>query len=159
MTEVDDPSELPDDLDRELLDRLRVLHDRLDPPPPMLDDLVLFALGPARMDQEFARLVTEAETAVTVRGSARTRTLEFDSGGSSLLLTVVDLRDGQVRLDGWLAPAEEVDLELRTLSESVHVEQLRTDPTGRFVAKSVPRGLIQLVVLRDPPLITPAITL
>jgi len=156
MTDVDQPEEFPDALDKEVLQRLQSLHNRLDPPPPMLNDLVLFALTPARVDRELARLVTEDESEVAIRGSARTRTLAFEAGESSLLLTVVKLPGDQVRLDGWLAPAAEVDIEVRVLGESMRSERIRTEPTGRFVVASLPQGHVQLVVHTEPPVITPA---
>ena len=156
MSDFDDFSEL-DDLDAEILARVRSVHDELDPPPPMLDDLVLFALGPARLDHELARLVEEDRTVSAVRGSARTRTLTFEAAELTLLLTVVDLPGDQVRVDGWLAPAAEVEIELRLLADEVRTERTQTEPTGRFVFPSVPRGSVQLVVLREPRVvITPA---
>jgi hypothetical protein len=159
MTGVEEPEEFPDAFDREVLERLRALHDRIDPPPPVLDDLVRFALGGARVDQELARLVTEDESVVVARGSSGTKTVAFEAGESSLLLTVVELAGDRVRVDGWLAPAAEVDIEVRVLSELVWTERVRTDPGGRFVVASLPRGRVQLVVQTQPPVITPATSL
>jgi hypothetical protein len=158
MTDGDSDERPSDELDREILERLRVLHDRLDPAPTMLDDLVLFALDPARADRRLASLVRE-EASASVRGPQHTRTLSFEAGETSVLLTVVALSGDRVRLDGWLAPPEIVDIELRILGDSISTNQVRTDEQGRFVVAAAPRGHVQLVVHTRPPVITPAVQL
>ena len=156
---MSDPGTSPDALDAEILSRLGSIHDRLDPAPAVLDDLVLFSLGAARLDAEVARLVDHDQSALA-RGESRTRSLTFAAGQFTLLITVVELAEGRVRLDGWLAPASEVEIELRLLGDDTPAVRTRSEPTGRFVFGAVARRSAQFLVHTDPrPVITHAVAL
>lgn len=150
----------PDDVDADILDGLRDLHDLLDPPPADLNDRVLFALAVAdlrewgrEVDAEVARLQADQLVGSGARSGERTRTISFDAPSLAIMVTVVDLPDGRLRLDGWLAPAAPLRVELRVgahdpagsarESRSLTID---ADAGGRFVFASVPHGLVQLVV-------------
>jgi hypothetical protein len=65
------------------------------------------------------------------------------------MITIVDLSDDRVRLDGWLAPAAPRRVELRVAETSVDGGAPRvvtTEDTGRFVFDDVGHGLVQLLV-------------
>jgi hypothetical protein len=145
-----------DSFDREILDRIA----RLDPPPPSLDERVLFALALDNLDAQVARLTESSFIGSGARaaGSERTRTITFDAESRTVMITVVERPDNLVRIDGWLAPGEAVRVELRAPAP----EPTRTvvaDATGRFVFDEVPHGLAQLLVHGAPPVVTPSLAL
>jgi hypothetical protein len=80
-----------------------------------------------------------------------------------VLISIVARPDGQVRIDGWLAPAAALQVELR-LPEPAPSRVATADEAGRFVFDRVPRGIAQLLV-QPPPggtaprVVTPAFTL
>jgi hypothetical protein len=144
-----DPADAPlDDLDQALLDGLARIDDTLDPPPADLLDRVRFAIDLEDLDVEVAR----AAGAVVVGAGSRAdevRTLTFEAGTRSLMLTLTERRDGLVRLDGWVAPAAALLVELRA-ADPDGARQVRCDPQGRFALDGLPRGLVQLVVRPQP---------
>ena len=152
------PYDVPlDDLDREILAGIA----RLDPPPPDLDDRVMFALaldapstgaGPfgrlwslAELDLEVARLTAEEFVGSGARASERTRTITFDADSRTVMITLVERDDDLVRIDGWLAPGAALRVELRSPSPAPS-RTVVADETGRFVFDAVPHGLAQLLV-------------
>lgn len=137
-----------DDLDAEILDQIAAVHAILDPPPSTLDERVRFTLALQRLDVEVARLQPEALLGSGARAAERTRTITFDAQSLTIMLSVAELPDGLVRLDGWLAPAAALRVELRLAAPAEHRETL-SDETGRFVFDRVGRGLAQLLVHRD----------
>jgi hypothetical protein len=145
-----------DDLDLEILDRLARVHAGLDPPPADLDDRVVFAIDLDDVDLEVARLVEEG--LVGARADERTRTTTFESASRSVAITVVEAPDGTVRVDGWLAPAVALRVELRSPAMTMAVT---ADAAGRFVFDGVAHGLYQLSVhsADAPRVVTPAILL
>jgi len=84
------------------------------------------------------------------RGTERTRTITFDSTNLTIMVSIVEMTDDQVRLDGWLAPARQLRVELRVAGSSAGVADVShfviTDETGRFVFPGVSHGLAQLLV-------------
>jgi hypothetical protein len=65
------------------------------------------------------------------------------------MITIVDKGDDHVRVDGWLAPAGRLSVELRVAGPSADEASSRvvtTEDTGRFVFDEVGRGLVQLLV-------------
>ncbi|HXF22466.1 MAG TPA: hypothetical protein VN597_18530, partial [Streptosporangiaceae bacterium] len=75
-------------------------------------------------------------------------------------ITIVGRPDSLVRIDGWLAPAAALQVELR-LPEPAVPRTETADQAGRFSFDGVPHGLAQLVV--HPPeggvrVVTPAFT-
>lgn len=154
MTTADE--EFPDSIDLDILARLKSVYETVDPPPPMLDDLTLFAIAPARVEQELARIVTEDEGQLATRSSASLRSVEFQAGELTIILTISPLAGDQVRLDGWLVPAAEVNIEIRVFDSPVRSEIVSTDNSGRFSVPELNRNRIQLVIATDPPIVTPA---
>jgi hypothetical protein len=139
-----------DDHDAEILAGVRALHDALDPPPPDLTDRVLFALAAAQVDGEVARLQEDRLVGSGARSSTqRPHTLTFDAHSLTIMVTVTELVGGSLRLDGWLAPAAPLRVELRRPDTSGPAPAVTADDTGRFVFPAVPPGLAQLVVHRD----------
>jgi hypothetical protein len=143
-----DPETAPlDGTDQAILDQLADLYDRLDPPPPDLDERVRFAIALDDLDAEVARLTAEQPVAAA-RASERTRTMTFDAQSRTIMLTVVDRPDGLVRLDGWLAPPAALRVELR-FPEPAAPRVVTADDTGRFVFDQVTHGLAQVLVHGD----------
>ncbi|GIE98891.1 hypothetical protein [Paractinoplanes rishiriensis] len=161
-----------DDLDREILARLA----HHDPPPPDLDERVLFVLALSTLsttplsnplsnplstlDAEVARLAPADP--VGARATERTRTTTFESPTRTVMITVVDRPDHLIRIDGWLAPATAARVELR-FPEPTEPRTVIADEAGRFVFDEVPRGLAQLVIHPPSPdvprVVTPSLHL
>ena len=159
-----DPADLPlDDVDQAILDRLAAIHTLLDPPPGDLDERVSFAIALEDLDAEVARLSEQQTVGFGARGTERTRTITFDSGSCTMMITVSDYEDGTVRIDGWLAPSAPLRVELR-LPEPAPIRAVTADAAGRFAFEGVPHGIAQLLV-RPPEgsalsqVVTPAFTL
>ena len=156
-----DPAGLPLDADDQvILDRLAAVHAMLDPPPADLDARVSFAIALDDLDAEVARQHEELATGVGARSSERTHTITFDADSRAVMITIVGRPDSLVRIDGWLAPAAALRVELR-LPEPAVSRTETADPAGRFSFDGVPHGLAQLLV--QPPeggvrVVTPAFT-
>ena len=158
-----DAEGLLDDGDQTIMDRLAVLDNLLDPPPPGLDEQVSFAIALESVDAEVARLSEQLTVGSGARTSERTHSITFEAGSRTVLISIVARPDGQVRIDGWLAPAAALQVELR-LPEPAPSRTATADEAGRFVFDRVPRGIAQLLV-QPPPggtvprVVTPAFTL
>lgn len=133
----------PDVLDQQILAGLRDGFDEADPPPPVLDQLVVLALGASQLDAEVARLVEDASVAPGARASSRVRTLRFEAEALTVLLSVAEGPSGARRVDGWLLPGRAAEVELQR-PEGARV--VGADASGRFVFEEVPAGAVQLVV-------------
>ncbi len=159
-----DFADLPLDRDDQaVLDRLAAVHVLLDPPPADLDERVLFAIALDDVDVEVARLSEDLLVGSGARGSERTRTITFDAESRAVMITIVDRADGLVRLDGWLAPAAALRVELR-LPEPAPSRAVTSDEAGRFAFDGVPHGLAQLLVHppeggAEPRVVTPSLAL
>jgi hypothetical protein len=152
-----------DRTDQAILDRLAAVHARLDPPPADLDQRVRFAISLTDLDAEVARLRSDLLAAATARDTERTRTITFDADSRTVMITIVERPDGLVRLDGWLAPAAALPVELR-LPEPAAPLLVTADEAGRFVFDAVPHGLAQLLVHPPeggsvPRIVTPSLAL
>jgi hypothetical protein len=138
-----DPADLPlDDDDQDILDRLAAIHAVLDPPPADLDERVSFAVALDSLDAEVARYREQEIIGSGARGSERTHT---------------------ITIDGWLAPAAALQVELR-LPEPAPSRVVTADTAGRFAFDGVPHGIAQLLVQppeggASPRVVTPAFTL
>ncbi|WP_109505533.1 hypothetical protein [Nocardioides speluncae] len=131
-----------DDFDAEILAALKAAHNELDPMPAHLDDLVLLAVDGSIVDAELARLVEDARA--EARSGDRVRTLRFESELGALFVSVVEVRAGVVRIDGWLVPPVPATVRLRSAgAPDVEVE---ANDTGRFAVEEVRQGAAQLVV-------------
>jgi hypothetical protein len=148
--------------DLAILSRVAAVHGLLDPPPADLDERVRFAIALRDVDVEVARLTEEVLVGSGARASERTRTVTFDAESRTIMITIVDRPDGLVRLDGWLAPAAPLRVELR-LPEPDPARSVTADETGRFVLDEVPHGLAQLLVHPPedggPRVVTPSLAL
>jgi hypothetical protein len=157
-------ADLPlDDDDQAVLDRLAEVCALLDPPPADLDERVSFAIALAGVDAEVARLGEQLAVGSGARGSERTRTITFDADSRAVMITVADQADGLVRVDGWLAPAAALRVELR-MPEPAQPRIVVADAAGRFAFDGVPHGIAQLLVHpatsdAAPCVVTPAFSL
>jgi hypothetical protein len=158
-----DAEGLLDGGDQAILDRLAAIGTLLDPPPPGLDEQVSFAIALESVDAEVARLGEQLTAGSGARGSERTHSITFEAGSRTVMISIVARPDGQVRIDGWLAPAAALQVELR-LPEPAPSQTVTADQAGRFVFDRVPRGIAQLLVQpppggTSPRVVTPAFTL
>jgi hypothetical protein len=72
--------------------------------------------------------------------------------------------DGTVRIDGWLAPPQRREIEMKTNADPLSVS---SDEQGRFAFNRVPRGTAQLIIRSaepgrneaGPSVVTPALIL
>ena len=150
-----------DDVDALLLDRVRHLHEVLDPVPSDLVERVTFAMSVAALEAELAEIVTSA-TLETVRGTDydRADTVTFSSEGLSVMVTIEHAMSTRADIAGWVSEGD-VEVELR---ERGRTRMTVVDDEGRFVFTGVERGLVNFVLRRRgdaeaPPIITPAIDL
>jgi hypothetical protein len=152
VTEPD--STWPDETDDTILGQVRDVHALLDPPPPDLDDRVLFAIAAASLGAEIARIQDEELLGSGPRDTEHARTISFDADSLTIMVTVVDVPDDRIRIDGWLAPAGRRRVELRLRDERADAAESSTsvtaDESGRFVFAAVRHGLVQFVVHGRP---------
>jgi hypothetical protein len=142
-----------DEVDAAILGQLQAAYALADPPPADLDERVRFAIALTAVDIEVARLQEDLLVGSGARSGERARTITFDAQSLTILVSVMDLPDGLVRLDGWLAPPapRRVELRMGTPPGPEAPSRLVTaDDRGRFVFADVGRGLAQLVVHPAP---------
>ena len=159
-------SDLDTAADFEILDGIRGLFELIDPMPADLPERVRFALAMRGLESELARLVSEDSPELAgARGTERSRTVTFDSASLSIMIRIEENKDGSVRVDGWLVPAQPREIEMQTAAETLSVS---SDADGRFAFAQVPSGTARLVVVgsagRDqgaggPAVVTPALVL
>jgi hypothetical protein len=130
-----------DDADFRLLDEIREMFQSADPMPADLPERIRFSLALRDLEVEVARLA--GEEAVAVRGEEQSRTITFDSDSLTIMIRIDANRDGTARVDGWLAPPQRREIEMKTVADSLSVA---SDDQGRFAFPSVPRGTAQLMV-------------
>ncbi len=147
MDEQGEGPELMAPQDAALLDGLQGMWEHRDPVPPGLVERVTFAIGLDNLDVELMRLTEEVLVPAGARGAEHVRTITF--GGESVTVMVTVSQEGQsaFRLDGWLAPAAALSVELRRTDGSLSTV---ADDGGRFVFEAVPPGLAQLVLHPTP---------
>ncbi|MFL6100931.1 MAG: hypothetical protein ACJ71T_13370 [Actinomycetales bacterium] len=133
--------------DAELLDHLQVMWEKADPVPSGLVERVTFAIGLDNLEFELMRLTEEVLVPAGARGAEHVRTITFGGESITVMVTVSQEGHGQFRLDGWLAPAAALSIELRRSEGSVRTT---SDEGGRFVFDDVPGGLAQLVLHPTP---------
>ena len=155
-----DGTEAEDQLERDILDGLREIFERLDPMPPDLDELVLFALASRDLDAELARIVADELVRPGTRASGRVRSIRFELQGLELLVTVVEGATGRRRVDGWLAPPQPATVEARTPQAPQARPHASADQSGRFALPDLGSGPTQFVVrLAERTLVTPVVQL
>ena len=76
-------------------------------------------------------------------GQEQSRTITFDSDSLTIMIRIDANRDGTVRVDGWLAPPQRREIEMKTTADSLTAA---SDAQGRFAFARVPRGTAQLIV-------------
>ena len=133
-----------DSIDLEILDRIRDAYGAADPMPPDLPERIRFSLALRDLEVEVARLAArDNEPALASRGEEQSRTVTFDSDSLTIMIRIDSNGDGTVRVDGWLAPPQRREIEMKTESSPLTVV---TDENGRFAFAIVPRGTAQLIV-------------
>ena len=153
-----------DSIDAELLDQIRDSYAAADPMPPDLPQRIKFSLTLRDLEAEVARLAARESMTLASRGEERSRTVTFDSESLTIMIRIDSNGDGTVRVDGWLAPPQRREIEMKTESSPLTV---LTDEQGRFAFAIVPRGTAQLIVrsAQDGPggasrsVVTPALIL
>ena len=154
-----------DSRDEEILNQIKDAYAVADPMPPDLPERIRFSLALRDLEVEVARLAAlESQPALASRGEEQSRTITFDSDSLTIMIRIDPNGDGTVRVDGWLAPPQRREVEMKTGSSPLTV---RTDEQGRFAFAIVPRGTAQLIVrpAQDGPsgsgrsVVTPALVL
>lgn len=132
--------------DDELLGRLRLVVDELDPPPPHLLDGAKALLGLRRLDEELAELVRDSAEEhgrlLAVRGEGDVRLISFETGPVTVELQVTErgsLRDLVAHVAGTAVVRAEV--ETATGRSPVPVED------SLLTLDKVPAGLLRLRLL------------
>jgi hypothetical protein len=144
-----EPGRLPpageplDDADFGVLDDIRELFEAVDPMPADLPERIRFSLALRDLEVEVARLAEEDQLTVAARGSEQARTITFDSDSLTIMIRIDANRDGTVRVDGWLAPPQRRQVEIKTTADPLTAA---SDAQGRFAFARVPRGTAQLIV-------------
>lgn len=157
MNEHDQPL---DAADTALLAALADLYDAVDPPPPTLDDDVLFAVTLAALDAEAATLLQAGEPALrAATDTGTTDTVTFTSSSLQLMIRPSEEDDGSRRIDAWVTGGG-IDVALVCAAGT---RWQTSDAHGRLVWRSVPRGPASFL-LRPPepgarPVKTPIIEL
>lgn len=150
-----------DDQDERALHALAALYEQLDPLPDDLVERLKFGITLDALHAEIAQLQRSTEL-TGVRGDdvSQAQTVTFTSPSATAMVSIAVLPADRVRVDGWLAPAGPVEVELRLVGQAIRV---LADDEGRFVFADVSRGLAQFVLRRldgsAPPVITPSIQL
>jgi hypothetical protein len=150
-----------DESDLGLLAEIRDMFQAADPMPAELPERIRFFLAFRDLEIEVARLTAEQDQpAVAARGTEESRTITFDSESLTIMIRIDANRDGTVRVDGWLAPPQPREIELKCAADPLNVT---SDEQGRFAFSRVPRGTAQLVVRPTGPVgagrsvVTPAL--
>ncbi len=159
------PADEPlDDADFALLAGIRELFEATDPMPPDLPERIRFFIALRDLEIEVARMASEEQLAVAARGPEQSRTITFDSESLTIMIRIDANKDGTVRIDGWLAPPQRHEIEMKSTADSLTVT---SDEQGRFAFSRVPRGTVQIVVRPAGPgpggagrsVVTPALVL
>ena len=161
LPSADDPL---DEADFGLLDGIRELFQATDPMPADLPERIRFSLALRDLEIEMARFAEEDQLTVAARGTEQSRTITFDSDSLTIMIRIEANRDGTARVDGWLAPPQRRELEIKTSVDSLSTV---SDEQGRFSFGRVPRGTAQLIVRTAEPgpgrpgrsVVTPALIL
>lgn len=138
------PADEPlDDADFGVLGDIRELFEAVDPMPADLPERIRFSLALRDLEVEVARLAEEDQLAVAARGKEQARTITFDSDSLTIMIRIDANRDGTVRVDGWLAPPQRRQVEIKTTADPLTAA---SDAQGRFAFVRVPRGTAQFIV-------------
>jgi hypothetical protein len=149
---VSDSDPFPDDGDFDggdhaVLEAVRGLCEAADPVPPQLYTRVRFALELGSFETLLATVCEGFESMVAVRGAEHVRTITFECGQLTIAITITPTGHNRSRVDGYLAPAGAMLVELR--SGELRAQAL-SDDCGRFAFDDVGCGELQLVALPTP---------
>lgn len=131
-----------DDQDFRVLDAVREIYEVIDPMPADLLDNIRFEIAIRDLGMEVAR-ESSGLLAVGTRGENDDRRLLGFESPSATITVGLQVNDGAVRLDGWLAPPGAHDVELRTPHRNWMTE---SDERGRFVLDGLPRTTAYLII-------------
>lgn len=152
-----------DDVDAAILARIRRAVGLLDPLPDGLVERSLFAMTLAGLEAEVMELQRIDAPIGSIRSDApplEARTITFTHESLTVMIALSPSDDGtHVRVDGWVAPAAELVIELRQPGGD---RETTTDEDGRFVFDDVERGPASLLVRSGhdaAPVSTPVIEL
>ena len=153
-----------DHVDVALLDRLGRAVRATDPVPESLVERSLFAMTLAGLEAEVMELQQITAPAGSVRGDAaplEARTITFTHERLTVMIALsVDDDGAHVRVDGWVAPADTLTVELRQPGGERTTD---ADDDGRFAFPAVDRGptslLVHLAGSDDVTVATPVIEL
>ena len=130
--------------DEALLAELAELLTAVDPVPEDLVSRIQFSLALDEVYAEVAEVTRFAADALAVRhdpmAGERTETLTFTAERLTAMVTVTRA-DDELRVDGWIAPAERFLVRVRMQDDQ---RELRTDESGRFVVEGLTEGFAQL---------------
>jgi hypothetical protein len=130
--------------DEALLAELAELLTEVDPVPDDLVSRIQFSLALDEVYAEVAELTRMPADALAVRhdptAGERTATLTFTAERLTAMVTVTR-SDDELRVDGWIAPAERFLVRVRMQDDQ---RELRTDESGRFVVEGLSEGFAQL---------------
>lgn len=131
--------------DDRMVDHLRALAQRVDPPPALLGEFARAALGWRTIDAELAELsydsAVDESLAGAVRGATRApRLLTFDVGEVTVEVEVTAQGAGR-SLAGQVVPMQSTVIEVRHSAGSTTVD---TDELGRFAVEGLPAGPMSL---------------
>ena len=133
-----------DATDAALLGEIARLYEEVDPVPHGLTDRLSFALALDELYAEVAEMSRVPMDLAGVRGdlaAVRTETLTFTAQSLTAMITVTHVGPDRVRLDGWVAPAQRLQVGLRM--QRGRLETL-ADAAGRFSFVDLPDGFVQL---------------
>ena len=137
--------------DHVLLDELRGMLDRVDPPPGWLVELARLSHGLRAVDLEVAELVADSQVdrpAVAVRATVaptEPRLLTFEADGLLIDLQVTPGERGP-ELAGQIVPAAPATIELRQPGRPVRT--VEADQLGRFVLEGLSTAPFSLLLRR-----------
>lgn len=138
---------LLDEVDAQVMNRLRAAVEERDPIPADLVERSLFAMTLAALDAEVMSLqeLASSEGALRSEGSSAVaaRTVTFTASALSMMITL-SADDGAVRVDGWISPPRQLEVELRRAGSEP--QAVIADKGGRFVLPRVERGLVGFVL-------------
>jgi hypothetical protein len=150
-------AEAVDDVDGEILGRLAVLYDAIDPVPPSLVDRISFGITLDALNAEIAELQRSTTLAGVRADEATTDTVTFTSETLTAMVTSSPTSAEFARVDGWITAADRWTVEVRTTSGTLRTD---ADVDGRFVFEGVARGLVQFTfrgAAAAQPVVTPAL--
>ena len=132
-----------DATDAALLGDIARLYEEVDPVPPGLIDRLSFALALDELYADVAEMTRVPADLAGVRGdpAVRTETMTFAAASLTAMITVTHLGPDRVRLDGWVAPAQSLQVELRTKQSRL---KTLADDSGRFSFTGLQDGFVQL---------------